>query len=187
MKKLFFLIIPVFALLTVLSSCEELFKDPDCAEGESRITLKVVDNKVCCPEGCICLSEADDDTRNSADGALAPTNDTISVEDPVRGGDPITDSETDDENCIELDEQKAYLVDAGTDGELLISLHDADFEDLKNRGQNILSTESHFTRAYNYSTLDPYFITIVKSEEQNKVIRIAYKTETLFINRISLN
>ncbi|MCB0847373.1 MAG: hypothetical protein KDE26_29180 [Bacteroidetes bacterium] len=183
MKKLFSLMIPVFTFLFLAYSCETLFPNPDCAEGDSRVNVSRADGSVCCPEGCDCLSDANDESVTGAEANTAP-NDTISV-DPTNpgGGDPI------DEDCVELTTGRGYVLDAGTDGEMLITLHEGDFDQLKNDGQNILTEENYFTRVYNasFSQFDPYFVTIIKSEQSNTLIRLAYKKEALFVNRISLN
>lgn len=181
MTKPFYLPL-TFALVGLFVwSCELLTPD-NCKEGQTRITVNTSDNSVCCPEGCTCVSVADQEVRNTADKSTLPPNDTISIPEPPPSGDPIDLLE-----CASLDDTNAYELDPGNDASIIMTLHSASFEDLKLSGKNLLSGDNYFTRGYLNEGKTPYFITIVRSQTNGKIIRFAYSGETLFATRISLN
>ncbi|MEZ4827402.1 MAG: hypothetical protein R3C61_14150 [Bacteroidia bacterium] len=181
MTRRIYLLLPFVLASVFVASCELLTPD-NCKEGQTRITINTADNTICCPEGCTCLSEADSDTRNSADKSTLPPNDTISIPEPPPSGDPIGLEE-----CANLDDTNAYTLDPGNDASIIMTLHDANYEELKLSGQNLLSGDNYFTRGYLNNGKTPYFITIVRSQTNGKIIRFAYSSETLFATRISLN
>lgn len=182
MKKTFSLFITISLAVLFASSCEELLDEETCKEGETRIYVVTETNEICCPEGCICIAENEEETRNTTDGIFLPPNDTISIQEPPPSGDPIDMVE-----CAELSGNNSYTLEPGTDSEIIMSLHEGSFDDLSRAGQNIVNTTLFFTRQYELLNGEKYYISIVNSKIQGKVIRFGYSNPTVFADRIALN